>query len=59
LLGDALVTASTWEEAARAVAALLRDPIERERRGRVGRERQGEPGASAAIARALLDRLSA
>jgi uncharacterized protein (TIGR03492 family) len=59
LLGDALVAASTWQEAAQAVVALLRDPIERQRRGRIGRERQGEPGASAAIARAVLDRLNA
>jgi uncharacterized protein (TIGR03492 family) len=59
LLGDALVSALTWQEAAQAVTALLRDPRDRERRGRMGRERQGGPGASAAIARALLERLSA
>lgn len=59
LLGDALVATSDWEEAARAVATLLEDPSARERRGRIGRERQGGAGAAAAIARYLLDRLSA
>ena len=38
---------------------LLRDPAERERRGRVGRERQGGPGGSSAIAQYLVERLSA
>jgi uncharacterized protein (TIGR03492 family) len=59
LLGDALIVTGTWQEAARAVTDLLRDPRERERRGRVGRERQGEAGAASAIARYLLERLSA
>lgn len=59
LLGDALVAAATPEEAAAAVASLLRDPAERERRGRVGRERQGGPGGAARIAAYLLDRLGA
>ncbi len=59
LLGDALVVAASPEEAAGAVRALLGDPADRERRGRIGRERQGEPGGSAAIAGYLLDRLGA
>ncbi len=59
LLGDALVVSGTPEEAAQAVRALLGDPVERERRGRIGRERQGEPGGSAAIAHYLLERLGA
>ena len=57
LLGDALVAARSPEEAADAVLRLLGDAAERERRGRVGRERQGGPGGAAAIARYLLDRL--
>ncbi len=57
LLGDALVAAATPEEAAQAVASLLRDPAERARRGRVGQERQGGPGGAARIAAYLLDRL--
>lgn len=59
LLGDALVVARTAEEGAAEVSALLRDERERERRGRVGRERQGGPGGSAAIAQYLLERLGA
>ncbi|HXX38567.1 MAG TPA: lipid-A-disaccharide synthase-related protein [bacterium] len=59
LLGDALVVARTPEEGAAAASALLRDPVERERRGRVGRDRQGPPGGAAAIAQYLLERLSA
>ena len=59
LLGDALVAVASPEEAAAAVLRLLRDPAERERRGRVGRDRQGGPGGAAAIARYLLERLAA
>jgi uncharacterized protein (TIGR03492 family) len=59
LLGDALVVTASWQEAASAVADLLSNPEERERRGRIGRERQGEAGGAAAIARCLLERLSA
>jgi len=59
LLGDALVVAATWQEAARAAAGLLGNPGERTRRGRIGMERQGAPGAAAAIAQYLLQRLSA
>jgi len=59
LLGDALVVTAGPEEAAQAVASLLADPAERERRGRIGRERQGGPGGASAIARYLLERLSA
>lgn len=59
LLGDALVVAGSPEEAAQAVRVLLGDPADRERRGRIGRERQGEPGGSAAIAHYLLEKLGA
>jgi uncharacterized protein (TIGR03492 family) len=59
LLGDALVATRSPEEAASAVLRLLGDPADRERRGRVGRARQGGPGGAAAIARDLLARLSA
>ncbi len=59
LLGDALVVAAGVDEAAGAAAGLLADPVERERRGRIGRERQGGPGGAARIARYLLERLSA
>jgi uncharacterized protein (TIGR03492 family) len=59
LLGDALVAGRSPEDAADAVVRLLRDPAERDRRGRVGRERQGGPGGAAAIARYLVRRLAA
>jgi len=59
LLGDALVATPSPEEAAAAASVLLANPAERERRGRVGRERQGGPGGAAAIARHLLERLNA
>ncbi len=59
LLGDALVVARTPEEGAALTAALLRDPGERERRGRIGRERQGPPGGARAIAEYLLESLRA
>jgi uncharacterized protein (TIGR03492 family) len=59
LLGEALVLAATPEEGAAAASSLLREPAERERRGRVGRERQGGPGGSSAIAQYLVERLSA
>jgi tetraacyldisaccharide 4'-kinase len=51
LLGDAIMVASADEnEAAHEVIALLHDLARRERMGRIGRERMGEPGAAAAIA---------
>lgn len=59
LLGDALVATRSADEAAAAVLRLLADPADRDRRGRVGRERQGGPGGAAAIARYLLGRLAA
>jgi uncharacterized protein (TIGR03492 family) len=58
LLGDALVATPTWQEGARALARLLGDPDERDRRGRAGIERLGGTGAAAAIARRLLERLT-
>jgi uncharacterized protein (TIGR03492 family) len=57
LLGEALVPAAGWEDAGRALAALLADPDERERRGRAGRARHGGPGGAEPIARHLLARL--
>lgn len=59
LLGDALVATRSPEEAVEAVLRLLGDPAERERRGAVGRARQGGPGGAAAIAHYLLTRLAA
>ncbi len=59
LLGDALVVAADAAAAAQAVVALLSDPGERDRRGRIGRERQGGPGGAAAIAKDLLEMLRA
>ncbi|HYM90122.1 MAG TPA: hypothetical protein VEW91_00640, partial [bacterium] len=58
LLGDALVATSTWRDAAQALATLLGDPRERERRGQVGLERLGGTGSAQAIAQRLLDRLA-
>jgi len=51
LLGDALVDALDWEDAARAAVWLLLNPEERRRRGEIGRERMGEGGAVERIAR--------
>lgn len=58
LLGEALIPTRNWREAAAAVARLLRDPDERERRGAAGRARMGPPGASARISGALLEMLN-
>ncbi len=58
LLGDALVATPDWQEGARALARLLDDRDERERRGRAGVERLGGGGVTAAIAERLLARLS-
>ncbi len=55
LLGDAVVPVRDGREAAAAVARLLRDPVERERRGAIGRERMGPPGGAQRIAAALLE----
>jgi uncharacterized protein (TIGR03492 family) len=57
LLGDALVPAADWEEAAGLTVGLLRDADERARRGRVGRERMGPPGGIPAIAAEVEERL--
>jgi uncharacterized protein (TIGR03492 family) len=58
LLGEALVATPHWQDAARALARLLGDRGERERRGRAGAERLGGAGATVAIAQRLLARLS-
>jgi uncharacterized protein (TIGR03492 family) len=57
LLGEALVATATWEEAGIALADLLVDPLERERRGRSGRARHGGLSGTAPIARYVLERL--
>ncbi len=54
LLGDALVAAQDWREAAGAVVRLLQDSSERARRGTAGRERMGQPGAVRRIAQTIL-----
>ncbi|MFN8606068.1 MAG: hypothetical protein U0931_00960 [Vulcanimicrobiota bacterium] len=51
LLGDALVVVGEDEEqAAATLARLANDPLERERRGAVGRQRMGQPGGAARMA---------
>ncbi len=55
LLGDALVVAHSWRDAAEVVVRMLGNPAERTARGALGRERMGEPGAIPLIARAMLD----
>lgn len=50
LLGDALLPAATWEEAATRTIGLLRNEGDRARRGAVGRDRMGPPGAVPVIA---------
>lgn len=57
LLGDALIPADDWERAADVVIRLLRDAGERSRRGSVGRERMGPPGAVPAITAEVESRL--
>jgi uncharacterized protein (TIGR03492 family) len=54
LLGEALVDALTWEDAARAAVWLLLNPEEARRRGEAGRRRMGEGGAVVEIAKAVL-----
>lgn len=55
LLGDAVVPVRGPEEAVWWVQRLLDDPQERRRRGQVGRQRMGPPGASSRMADRLLD----
>ncbi|MBS2038706.1 hypothetical protein JST97_27240 [bacterium] len=51
LLGDALLVVSEDEaQAAKALARLATDPVERERRAAIGRERMGLPGGAARMA---------
>ncbi len=59
LLGEALVAASGWREAATAIVRLLHDPVERARRGEVGRARMGPPGAVSKIATEIIRLLNA
>jgi uncharacterized protein (TIGR03492 family) len=58
LLGDALVPAAGWEEAAELTVRLLRDAGERAHRGSIGRERMGPPGGVPAIAAEVEARLA-
>lgn len=55
LLGDALIVARGWQDAAEAVVRLLGNPAERTTRGSVGRQRMGKPGAIPQIAHAILE----
>jgi uncharacterized protein (TIGR03492 family) len=54
LLGDALVSAPNWEDAAEEVVQLLRNPDERARRAEVGRQRMGHTGAVESVVREIL-----
>jgi uncharacterized protein (TIGR03492 family) len=54
LLGEAVVPVEDPVEAAAAVLRLLDDPAERARRGAVGRERMGAPGAAKLLAERVL-----
>ena len=54
LLGDALVPAPNWEDAAEEVVQLLRNPDERARRAKVGRQRMGHTGAVESVVREIL-----
>ncbi len=54
LLSDALVPVQGPDQAAEWVLKLLDDPEERRRRGRVGQERMGPPGAASRMADRLL-----
>jgi len=58
LLGEALLPTATWRAAATAVVGLLRDHEERRRRGQIGRQRMGLPGATQRILTRLLEILS-
>ena len=55
LLGEALVAARDWKDAADVVARLLNDPAERASRGQVGRQRMGDAGAVKKIANKILE----
>lgn len=56
LFGDArILVGDDATEIAEATAGLLRDPRDRARRGAIGKERIGPPGAMAAIIAELLD----
>jgi uncharacterized protein (TIGR03492 family) len=55
LLGEAVVTARSWQDASEAAVRLLTDPGERVRRGEIGRARMGPAGGAGEIARALVD----
>ncbi len=54
LLGEAVVPVPGPQQAAAAVLRLLADPEERGRRGRVGQDRMGPPGAAPRLAERLI-----
>ncbi len=56
--GAAILVDGPPADVADAVSRLLADPSERAWRGQVGRARMGPPGASAAIAGAIVERLA-
>lgn len=58
LLGDALVAAPSWTDAAGVVDRLLGNPEERLRRGAAGRLRMGPPGAIGRISESVLGMLA-
>src|SRR5947199_2819755 len=58
LLGEALVAARDWKDAAGVVVRLLNDPAERASPGQAGRPPTGEAGAVAKIAHAILELLT-
>ena len=53
LLGGAVLPCHSPRELEERLLALLADPLERERLGRIGRQRMGAPGGSAALAAAI------
>ena len=53
LLGGAVLPCHSPRELEERLLALFADPLERERLGRIGRQRMGAPGGSAALAAAI------
>ena len=53
LLGGAVLPCHSPRELEERLLALLADPLERQRLGRIGRQRMGAPGGSAALAAAI------
>jgi uncharacterized protein (TIGR03492 family) len=57
LLGESLLLVAQPQEAAATLLRLFRDPLERERRAAIGRQRMGEPGGARKMAHWLAERL--